>query len=774
MMSERRPAGRNRARARWGLVLLLTTAPIQAAANESSRLAGSVVDGSGAAVPGAGVLLRNPETGFERLAQADAHGQFDFRGLSPGRYRLSGHAPGFARTEAEVEAPQASPVRLSLTLAPVVEQVTVVSGSREEELRDSLNTRVDVVTRERIRDTGYETPGEVLREMPGVLTRRGSETSAVAGEQIQGIDSRQVLVLIDGQPLVGARGVKRGAINLDRQSVERLERIEVVKGASSALYGSDAIGGVINLVTRDAEQPFQGSLVASAGSHGVLDGRGAAGFAQGAWHGFFSVERHQNDGFDLFPTTPDTTGAPFRRNDAYGKLRLDASPTFSLTAFANGYWNDSDARVVGELGLQESDVRDDAQNYGLTADWRPSARTTVQARGYFGRYDEISDNSLLAPGAPPIPRDELYEHLGKLDTTVSQVWGDRQLLQVGAEWWRDEYSGANRLRNDEGEDATTSVLWAQDRINLPGRLTLTLGARYDRHSIFASAFSPKAAVNLRVSDGVRLRASYGRGFRAPDLGQLFYRFLNPTNLYQVIGNPALEPEHANSYQFGGEVTARRGRLRLGANVFRNDVRDLIDSVSLGFVATPGQLAALSEQEGIDPAFRPVLNRLLFLYKNVADARTQGLELDGEAVLPGGFSLTGAYTCLDAKDQATGLTLTNRNKHQGVARLAWANRRTGTRANLRGTFYSSWIAARSNSGGTTTDTVAPAFQLWDVYVAQRVRHGVEAFASVDNLADSQDPNTGLLSASGRPLPVYRPEVGRTFRIGVRVEVAQGRK
>lgn len=299
----------------------------------------------------------------------------------------------------------------------------------------------------------------------------------------------------------------------------------------------------------------------------------------------------------------------------------------SLTAFANGYWNDSDARFVGELGLQESAVADDAQNYGLTADWRPSARTTVQARGYFSRFDEISDNSLLRPGASFIPTDELYERLGKVDMTVSHVWGERQLLQVGTEWWRNEYSGVNRLRNDDGENATTNVLWAQDRINLAGRLTLTLGARYDDHSIFGSASSPKVAVNLRASDTVRLRASYGRGFRAPDLGQLFYRFLNPTNLYQVLGNPALRPEHANSYQAGGEVTARRGRLRLGANVFRNDVRDLIDSVSLGFIATPGQLAALSAREGIDPAFRPVLNRLLFRYKNVTAARTQGLELD---------------------------------------------------------------------------------------------------------------------------------------------------
>ncbi|MGH9348756.1 MAG: TonB-dependent receptor plug domain-containing protein [Vicinamibacterales bacterium] len=123
--------------------------------------------------------------------------------------------------------------------------MTVVSASRQEELREALNTRVDVVTRSRIDETGgHETVGEVLRELPGVVTRRGSETAGAAGEQIQGIDSRQILILIDGQPIVGARGIKRGGIiNLDRQSTARLERVEVVNGSASALYGSDALGG---------------------------------------------------------------------------------------------------------------------------------------------------------------------------------------------------------------------------------------------------------------------------------------------------------------------------------------------------------------------------------------------------------------------------------------------------------------------------------------------------------------------------------------------------
>ncbi|MGH8638139.1 MAG: TonB-dependent receptor plug domain-containing protein, partial [Burkholderiales bacterium] len=203
--------------------------------------------------------------------------------------------------------PHAEPVVVTLSPAPVVEHVTVVSASRQEELRESLNTRVDVVTRSRIEETGgHETVGEVLRELPGVITRRGSETAGAAGEQIQGIDSRQVLVLLDGQPMVGARGIKRGGVlNLDRQSTARLERVEVVKGAASALYGSEALGGVINLITREPSSAFDTTVALSAGNFGVVGSRVDTGFKRERTTGFFSLERHQHDGFDLTPGTFD-------------------------------------------------------------------------------------------------------------------------------------------------------------------------------------------------------------------------------------------------------------------------------------------------------------------------------------------------------------------------------------------------------------------------------------------------------------------------------------
>lgn len=742
----------------WLSAIILLSSFYASAQGLGANIEINVRDANKSAIAGAKVVLRNSKTGFERSAVTDEAGRFVFRNLESADYEVTVLAEGFAREARETQ----NNSKLDFTLNPssIVAETTVYSGSRQDELRESLNTKVEVLTEQQIRDTGYETVGETLREIPGVLTRRGSE-GTTAGEQIQGIDSRQVLVLFDGFPSIGARGIKRGVLNLDRQSTANLQQIEVVKGASSALFGSDAIGGVINMIPREPSRPFEADLRFSGGNFGTYDGAGSFGFVKNNWGGFFTLEQHKRNDIDLTPTTFDTTIAGFKRTDFYARPQYKFSDKFKLTGLFDGYWNTARGRAVGEEGSQTNDVDEESQSYGLTADWTANDRTNVQLRGYFSRFDEIT-RGVLQNGSP-IPDGNLFERIGLVDGTVSYVLGDRQLLQFGAEWRTNRLSGINRVRTASGERADTRNLWGQDKLSLTNWATLTVGLRYDNHSIFGSAVSPKIGLNIRVNENINLRASWGRGFRAPDLGQLYYRFLNPTSLYQVIGNPNLSPEHSGSWQIGGEYRGLNRRLRFGGNFFRNDVRNLIDSVSLGFVSSSAQLNALIAANGIDPTFNPVLFRLLFLYKNIANVYTQGVEFDGEALLPKGFAVSGAYTYLDARDKTTDLYLLSRNRHQGSVKFAYNNDQLGFRTNLRGSFYSNWIVSRTTAG---VETVAPAFQLWDWYGAKSVKKGFEVFGAIDNLFDNQDPNTGRLSPTGTPLAINRAEFGRTFRLGLR--------
>jgi outer membrane receptor for ferrienterochelin and colicins len=188
-------------------------------------------------------------------------------------------------------------------------------------------------------------------------------------------------------------------------------------------------------------------------------------------------------------------------------------------------------------------------------------------------------------------------------------------------------------------------------------------------------------------------------------------------------------------------------------------------VSLGFAATPAQVTEIMTREGLDLTFRPVSGRLLLTYKNINDAVTEGVELDGEVAITSTLSLAGAYTYMDARDNITDLRLTGRNEHHGYVRATWRHP-IGLTANVRGMFFGDWVAARATVNGGPVDTLAPGYALWDVYASQRVIRGISVFAAVDNVTDGQDPNLGKLSATGAPLAIYRPDAGRTARFGLR--------
>ena len=751
-------------RDRYLIILFIVIFPFSASAQDAA-IRGIVEDIAGAPVVASTVILRNQRTGQERIAVTDNKGSFSFSSVGTGPFEVIATASGFARGSVEVEGAAAS-LKISIAPAPLKEEVTVVSGSRQEEVRESLSAKVDVLTRNDLKTTGYESVGEALREVPGVITRRGSVTTPPAGEQVQGIDSRQVLVLMDGQPVTGARGVKGGIINLDRQQVSQLESIEVLKGAASSLYGSDAIGGVINLRTREQKHPFSASATVAAGNFGAFDGSGTTGFVKGGLSGFFSFGRHKNNGFDLFPADFTTDGFGFHRYDLYGKLKYQISEKFSLIGFANSYWNNYRGRVIAEPspgnfnGRQIIDVDDGSQSYGLTADWAIDGRTTFLARGYFSRFDEIYRG--LTPTGTVLPDGNLAERYGKFDATVTRVIGDRNVLQAGVEFATDRYQGVYRLQNDVGK-AHTQVIWVQDKFNIVPRLTLTFGARFDRHSEFGNAVSPKAAINYRVSENISLRASWGRGFRAPDLGQLFYNFRNPLFGYQVLGNRELVPEHSGSWQFGGDFAGYGGKARFGLNFFRNDVRNLINSTQLGTPGNRSQAQALLTANGLDPElarFIPGYPVMLFAYKNIAAMHTQGVEAEASYVLPAGFALSGAYTFLEAIDDRTGRFLTGRHKHHGFTKISYVNGRHGINANFRGTYFGKWWVTGTRK--------APGFSLFDLYGAKELPKGIEIFATIDNIFNSQDPNTGKASPTNptMPLPIDRADAGRTFRVGLR--------
>lgn len=684
--------------------------------------------------------------------QTDAKGACQLTLPHPGSYTFNATAPGLAaQSNLEISDSTTNAISLQLQPAALRSSITVVSGSRLEELQEESPIKVDAVTRAQMLSTGYERVSDVLQEMPGVLVRRGN-TSTVGGEQVQGIDSRQVLVLQDGLPVLGARGIKSGAINLNRQSSGRLSRVEVAKGSGSSNYGTDAVGGVINMITREPSAPLQGGLVLSGGSLGAFDGRADLGGRRDKASFFLDLGQNRLNSYRLIPTTPTTVGPDTSRQDILFKTRYQLRPTFSLGATINAYRNREQGTNLSETGIVNGLNNDSTQSYALIADWIINPSTTLQSRAYAARYDENSTTTPLSGG--PVALANLNERLNRLDSTLSRQLGSSHFLQIGGEWAQTLYRGVNRLVGDNvGQQVTSTDLWLQDKWNINRRLTFTGGGRITNHSLFGRAAVPKAGLVFKINESWILRTSFGMGFRAPDLGQLYFRFANPASFYQVVGNPNLNPEHSQSFQAG--ALYRHSRFRLGVGLFRNNVRDLIESRLIGTPRSAVDINNLLTTYNIPGNFNLLLNRQTFLYINQARIFTQGVELDGEYVFSRRLRASGAYTYLNAIDRITTLALPQRHRHHGQFRVDYAVPKYGITTNVRGSFYSHWLL------NAAAGTRGLPFQIWDAYLAKSWRHGFQTFLAADNLNNSRDGKLQLAT------PTFdRPDFGRTYRLGLR--------
>ena len=745
------------ARIAIGIIFLIFSSlgPL-AARDGKAPVEGTVFDSSGRVLVGADVFLRDLDSGLEIHQVTGNEGRFQFL-AERGRYQVTAAMSGFDSTTQDLDLDESGPADLRLQLAPAAldTQVVVVSGSREQELIENSTTKVDVIPKRMLHDSGYETVRDVLAEEPGIVTRSGSSAGR-SETQIQGIDSRQSLILIDGLPVVGAKGIKRGILNMDRQSVGRLERIEIVKGASSAVYGSDAIGGVINMITREPRYPLEASVTTSGGSLNRFDMRADVGFVKDKWSGFFEAERHKQNPFNLIPSRFGTTGPGFHRYDYLGKLGYEFSDRFKLRATAHAFVNQDKGAYYSESGPTESMTDDTAQHYALSADVGLTPLTSWNLRGFYGKYDESSVLDILPQPGPVNSVANLNQRLYRFDSSISHVLGARQLLQGGVEWTQDEYRGFNRVLGDnDGQGIDMVDLWINDRVSVHERFVLTLGSRFNRHNLYGSHFVPRASGLFRVTQNLRIRGTLGRGFRAPDLGQLYFRFQNPAHYYQVIGNTHLQPERSTTWQAGFDYGA--DTFRFAANFFRNDIQELIQAEYIGFPTNPGEMQGLLRTYGIGTEFSPALFRAFYLYRNVDNVYTSGIESKLELKLTRNLLISTGYTYMDARDKATDAYLSGRHRHHGNFRIFYSSTRFGGwRTNLRGTYFSKWPV--SGRGGLL---IGDAHQIWDWYVAKPIARGVEMYFVVDNLLDSKDPGLDANSPS-----FLRADPGRLVRVGLR--------
>lgn len=742
--------------------ILLLCIPLHAQTN-GKGVAGRVLDPKGKAIAHAEITLRNTLSGVAQNAETTEDGRYSFGEVPPGEYILTATATGLATGSRSVQVKSDTPVEnadISLSLSTVEQSVTVISASRVEELQQDSPLPIDVVTKQRIQRTGFESVADVLSELPGVVTRNNVSYSGSSQEQIDGIASQDILVLQDGLPIVGARGINGGIIDLDQQNIGRLDRVEVVRGAASSLYGTDAIGGVINMITHVPTYPFEGGVRVSGGTLGTFDGDLTLGTQWKKFTAFTDLELHRVNSYTLIPGDEGTIGANNQRYDGLIKLGYSFTPRASIAYTGNAYHNSADGKNAdrsAESGYDYALSHDSTQTHALTGNFLPTSTTAIQARLYESRFDSnSSQNPINADNShgPQFDYGNLYERYHRADATISQQIGSWQFLQGGDEWMQDSYRGLNRIVGDDhGQQITMNDIWLQDRIQLWKKLIVNVGGRYNHHSLYGSHVVPKIGVVYKVNDHWTVRTAYGKGFRSPSLGESYYLYLHPEYGYQVLGNPTLRPEHSESYSVGADYQVNR--YKLGVTLYRNNLNHLINYILAGIPLNEADLEALLAQYGVPFTFGAQPGLMTFIYTNVDQAYTQGINLKGSVLLNRNLRVDASYAYLDPYDVTDKQTLTERSRNSGYIRTEYVSQRLGLVANIRGNFFGRWLIDPSSGEHEK------AYALWNLYASKDIAHGLQAYGSINNLADSRD---SLLSEAS---PTYdRTDYGRTFRIGMR--------
>ncbi|KLI98013.1 TonB-dependent receptor [Luteimonas sp. FCS-9] len=613
-----------------------------------------------------------------------------------------------------------------------LDAIVVTATATETSLADAPAS-ISVISRDDLLQRPVLDLADALRGTPGVtfdgigMGRRGI--------RIRGMDSEYTLVLVDGQRVNAASdAIAHADFDLAWIPVEAIERIEVVRGPMSSLYGSEALGGVVNIITRAATDVWHGSLRHGggvvAGGHG-----GGVSRTSASASGPLLADR-----LGLTFQAEHLERAPIRdRNDA----RLtEQEGRDADTARLGLQWTPSATQRidVAHLAGRERRVRDALQAGRVPYVYRSRddidrAQTSVAHRGQWrwgdsqlraqrATLDRENARDVGAATGPQALTDDT------VDGHVTLPLGERHRLSAGAEWRRE------RL-----EDATVNIagvvsgvhraVFVQDEIDL-GVLLLTLGNRADHHERFGWHHSPRAYAVRRFDSGVTLKGGAGAGFKAPTLKQLSpqYAAIGGGGMFEIVGNPALRPETVTTYELG--LGWSGDALSVEATAFRNELDDLIQTICTAACGIRG-----AERRS---------------YVNVAQARLQGVELGARAELPAGWSLSANHSWLQARDVASDQPLTGRPLRSGHAALRWTDAAWNAGLRLEHT-------GRQWQTGTAGLVRLPGYRLWSVDLGYRLTERIALRGGIENLTDERLDETSALYAY--------PETGRYVHAGVEV-------
>ena len=518
----------------------------------------------------------------------------------------------------------------------------IVTATRTERQLSSLPLPVQLISKNDIKKVNSIRLSDILNEQTGLITI--PDFGGGEGIQLQGLDSQYTLILIDGVPLIGRSA---GTLDISRITVGNIKQIEVVKGASSSLYGSEALGGVVNIITENPKEGFKTIADYRFSSMTSNDANLNIGYKKNKFGISGYVNRYSSDGYDLDESDDLNTVEPFENYTLNSKIIYNFSKTTNLLLSGRYYIQNQDYIATTELSGKSELNEWNTQlklDHNFNEKW--SSYFEFYATNYKAEeYLNNSDGSFFSENS--------FDQFLLRPEFRSSFSLSKKHLFIGGIGWNHETLNRNDFLKDP--EFNSQYLYVQYDGNPLEKLNLIIGVRFDNHSEYESQISPKAALRYKLSDKVAIKSSVGYGFKAPDFRQLYFDFTNSTVGYTVLGYNAvstrlpqlqdegvinnivvpiiefddeLKPENSIAINLGFQYLPTSS-ISFDINFFRNSINDLIDT-------------------------RVIANRTngqnVFSYYNVNKVYTQGLELNTTWRLTNKLKITSGYQLLFAKDK----------------------------------------------------------------------------------------------------------------------------
>lgn len=637
--------------------------------------------------------------------------------------------------------------------------ITVFTATKTERALSNIAVPVQIIAQKTIQQAGSLRLSDILAEQTGLFMTTGFGT----GVSMQGLNPDYTLILIDGEPLIGRTS---GVLDLKRITVGNIKQIEIVRGPSSSLYGSEAMAGVINIIT---DKPRKNSLGVSSryGSFNTADFniKGSVRTNRINYQGFGNFYR--TDGFSIRPNSRERSIAPIERftqqhNIGYrfsDRTQLSLNIRHNSELIKNNITVINNGNSINSVGVEKN--QDLNATIQLTHKINERVKNTARLYGtqFNSSQELISDN-----GVPYL--DAFKQQFARIENQTDITVNEKLELNVGGGYIHET---ANSTRYDDSKSIKTNRIgytFLQSEWKASNKLTFVGGARYDHNELFAAAFSPKLALQYKINNRFSLKASVGRGFKAPDFRQLYLNFTNTAaGSYSVFGTveaqkiinelnrlgqisslePAfnqlsnLQPEFSTGFNLG--ISFQNEQWQITTNLFRNNIENLIDSRLVAYKTGGAQI---------------------FSYLNVKNAFTQGVETDIKFRYNKYWSFSAGYQFLLTGDQSeinaindgkvftrdqNGFSrrlnrseyvgLPNRSKHMANLKVQYDHQ--SFFANARAVYRSKWATLDTDGNGifNTNDAFAQGFLQLNMATGKSFNNGLSIQTGIDNLLNYTD-------------------------------------